>query len=188
MPISMKLMSIFLFSFSMGFCFSIGGPNDLKKGSDYQGTSRLGSIRGKGTSAFRAQPRFTWVEQKKGIGLVELTLEAESFVLGEWEIEWLLPDTTYSSAALKIPFQLSERGQTLRFELEVLGLKPHENQNVIAHIRPLSKRTSVVSVVVPTHFEQTLEAKAIEEWRSRQPHFGLKASGGISQIPRGIRF
>jgi hypothetical protein len=142
------------------------------------------------SAPFHGEPSFSWVDQASGVGLARVTLQSQSFAGGGiWVFQWILPEGSTSTEALRGQFAAPERGEERVLVLPVEGLSPHVNQNVILQASPADRAGSTMAVVVSSHFEQTQEGEVIESLNAQDSVNSMqKMTPSPRGIPKGIQF
>ncbi len=143
----------------------------------------------KTSAPFSTKSTFTWIDQASGLGTVQVTITGQSFAGSTWSYQWQLPEGASSSGAIASDFSSPNIDRELTFELEVNGLNSSTNQNIAFHIKPSQGIDQRSVVIIPTHYEQTLEAEIAHQYAPEVSNHSLQKSvAHRRQIPKGIQF
>jgi hypothetical protein len=137
---------------------------------------------------FATTQSFAWLDRDQGTGQVQIVIKGDSFSLGGWLYQWILPPGVFSDSTLEASFASPSFNQEITFKIELTGLDPTVNQNLIFQLRPESQGQGGMAVVVPTHFEQTTEAEIAKSFAPSALNPWEKSAAQGNRVPKGIQF
>lgn len=143
----------------------------------------------KTSAPFSTTPSFSWIDQTNGVGRVQVTITGDSFADSSWRYQWNLPVGVSTSDPMSGDFNSPAMNSETTYQIELSGLDPQSNKNIFFQIQPSEGLDQRMVVVVPTHFEQTLEAEASRQYAPElNNHSMQKSVASRRQLPKGIQF
>jgi hypothetical protein len=143
----------------------------------------------KASAPFSTISTFAWIDQANGVGMFQVTITGQSFAGSAWSYQWQLPENASSAGILIGEFSSPTMDSNITFELEVNGLDTNSNQNLAFQIKPVEGFDRRTVVIIPTHYEQTLEAEVANQFAPESnSHSMQKSVATRRQIPKGIQF
>ena len=119
---------------------------------------------GKTGAIVSSKANFEWIDQSKGLGKIKVEIIGESFSDTLLNFQWILPSGSSSRDFLTGEIKSPKVDENRVLELSVDHLSPETSQNIILLLKSVSENKLGISVVIPTIFSQTLEAKIANQY------------------------